>query len=46
VTWVKWKVISVHLEMVLITAQDRCTVCVELAMGSEIVLGAPDETAR
>jgi hypothetical protein len=29
VMWVKWKLISVHLEIVLILAQDRCMVCAE-----------------
>jgi hypothetical protein len=27
--WVKWKLVLVHLEIVLILAQDRCTVCAE-----------------
>jgi hypothetical protein len=26
VTWVKWKLVSIHLETVLILAQERCTV--------------------
>jgi hypothetical protein len=25
VTWVKWKLVSVYLEIVLTSAQDRCT---------------------
>jgi hypothetical protein len=29
VTWVKWKLVSVCLEIVLISAQDRCPVCAE-----------------
>jgi hypothetical protein len=29
VTWVKWKLILVHLEIVLISAQDKCMVCAE-----------------
>ena len=28
-TWLKWKLVSVCLEIVLILTQDRCTVCVE-----------------
>ena len=32
----------VHLEIVLILMQDRCTVCVEDTIGSEIILDAPD----
>ena len=39
----KWKLISVHLEIVLILTQDRCTVCAERMIGSEIILDAPNE---
>ena len=46
VTRLKWKLISVHLEVVLILTQDRCMVCARHTMGSEIVLEAPDETPR
>jgi hypothetical protein len=42
----KWKLVSVHLEIVLILTQDRCTVCAECSIGLEIVLDAPDETLR
>ena len=34
------------LDIVLILMQDRCTVCVEHTIGSEIVLDAPDGTPR
>ena len=34
------------LDIVLILMQDRCTVCVERTIGSEIVLDAPDGTPR
>jgi hypothetical protein len=37
---------SVHLEIVLILIQDRCTVCAERNTGSKIILDAPDETPR
>ena len=37
-TRLKWKPISVRLEIVLILTQDRSTVCVERTIGSEIVL--------
>ena len=37
---------SVRLEKVLILTQDRCMVCVERTIGSEIVLDAPDGTPR
>jgi hypothetical protein len=44
--WVLWNLISVHLETVLVSVQDRCTICVERTIGSEIILYAPDGTAR
>ena len=37
---------SVRLEMVLVLVQDRCMVCVEHTIGSEMVLDAPDGTPR
>ena len=40
----KWKVVLVCLEIVLTLMQDRCMVCVERNIGSEIILYAPDET--
>ena len=40
----KWKLGSVCLEIVLILMQDRCMVCVECAIGSDIVWDAPDGT--
>jgi hypothetical protein len=36
----KWKLDSVHLEIVLIMTLDRCTVCTERTMGSEIIFDA------
>ena len=33
-TWVKWKLILLRLEIVLILAQDRCTVCADWAWKS------------
>ena len=38
--------ISVNLEMVLILTLDRCPVCAERTIGSEIILEAPDGTPR
>ena len=35
---------SVHLEMVFVLVQERCTVCAEYTIGSEIILDAPDGT--
>jgi hypothetical protein len=40
------RLISVSFEIVLISTKDRCMVCVEHAIGSKIVLGAPDGTRR
>ena len=42
-TRVKWKLVSVHLEIVPILAQDRCTVCGECMLGSKIILTHPME---
>jgi hypothetical protein len=36
VTRIKWKLVSVLSEIELILTQDRCTVCVELTIGSEM----------
>ena len=35
-TWVKWKLVVVHFDIVLISIQDRCTVCAERTIGLEI----------
>ena len=40
-TRVKWKLISVLSKIVLILTEDRCTVCVERTIGSQIILDAP-----
>ena len=45
-TRVKWKLVSVLSEIVLILTEDRCTVCVEHTIGSEIIFDAPDGTPR
>jgi hypothetical protein len=44
VTWVQWKLASVHLEIILISTQDRCMDCAECTIGSEIILDTPDCT--
>ena len=36
-----WNLISVHLEMVLVSMQDRCVVCAKRTIGSETILDAP-----
>ena len=43
-TRLKWNLVSVRLEIVLVLVQDRCTVCSK--QGSEIILTAPDGTPR
>ena len=43
-TWVKWKLIFLRLETVLILAQDRCIVCAECTMGMEIIVAVPNGT--
>jgi hypothetical protein len=40
VMWVKWKLILVCLEVVLISTQDRCMVYTKCTIDSEIILGA------
>ena len=37
-TWVKRNLVSVRLETVLVSVQDRCMVCARCAVGSEIIL--------
>jgi hypothetical protein len=44
--WVKWKLVLVQFEIVLILTQDRYTVCVECAIGLEIILEHPMELLR
>ena len=45
-TWLKWKLILVHLGIVRILRQDRCMVCAERTIGSENVFDASDGTPR
>jgi hypothetical protein len=40
-TWVIRNLVLFHLETVLVSEQDRCTVCAKGTIGSEIVLDAP-----
>ena len=42
----KWKLVSVRFEIVLISTQDSCTICADHAIVSEVMLGAPDGTPR
>ena len=41
-----WNLVSVYLEAVLVLVQDRCTVCANRTIASEIVSDALDGTAR
>ena len=40
-TKLNWKLVLVHLEIVLILTLDRCTVCAESTIGYEIILAHP-----
>jgi hypothetical protein len=42
VTWLKWNLVSVRLETVLVSVQDRRTVYAKRTIGSEIILDAPN----
>ena len=46
VTLVKRKLVSVRLQIVLISRQQRYMVCVECTMAMEIILGTTDGTPR
>ena len=41
--WVLWNLVSVHLETVLVSVQDRCMVCANNTIGSKIILEEPVE---
>jgi hypothetical protein len=45
-TRLKWKLVLIHLEIVLILTQDRCMVCVEYSISLEVILDAPGGTPR
>jgi hypothetical protein len=46
VLWVMWNIILVHVEIVLVSVQDRCTICAKHTIGLEIILDAPGVTPR
>jgi len=46
VTWVRWNLVMVRLETVLVSVQDRCTVYAKRTIGPETILYAPDGTPR
>ena len=41
-----WNLLFAHLEILLMSVQDRFMVCAKNTIGSEIVLDAPDGTPR
>ena len=41
-----WDLTSFSLETVLVSVQDRSTVCAKRTIGAEIILDAPDGTPR
>ena len=43
---VMWEVVSVRLETVFVSVQDRSMVCAKHTIGSEIFLDTPDGTPR
>ena len=40
-TLVLWKLVLVRLEIVLVSVQDRCTVCAKCTIGLDSVINAP-----
>jgi hypothetical protein len=46
VTWHKWNLVLVRLEVVLILMQYRCIVYAKRTIGSAIISDAPDGTPR
>ena len=36
-----WNLVSIHLVIVLVLVQYRCTVCARRTIGSKIIFGAP-----
>ena len=44
--WVMLNLVLICLNVVLVSVQDRCTVCAKHTIGLEIVLDAPDGTPR
>ena len=41
-TWVRWNLVLLRLEMVLVSVQDRYTVGAKCTVGLEIILDTPD----
>jgi hypothetical protein len=41
-----WNLTPFFLETVLLSVQDRCTICAKRTIGSEIILDTPDGSPR
>ena len=39
-TWVLWNLVLDHLEIVLVSVEDRCTVCAKRTIGLDVVFNA------
>ena len=39
-TWVLWNLVSDHSEIMLVSVEDRCTVCAKRTIGSDIIFNA------
>ena len=39
-TWVLWNLVLDHSEIVLVSVEDRCTVCAKRTIGSDIIFNA------
>jgi hypothetical protein len=46
VTRLKWKLVLVHLEIVVILTHDRCMICTRHTLGLDIILDGTDGTPR
>ena len=44
--WVMSNLILIRLDMVLVSVQERCTVCAKNTRGLEIILDAPDGSPK
>jgi hypothetical protein len=42
--WVKWKLVLEHLDTVLFSTQDWCTISAKCTTGIEIIVGTLDST--
>ena len=38
--WVMWNLVSVRLEIVLVSVEDRCMVCAKRTVGSDMIFNA------